>query len=223
MLRKLLVLVLMAVLLVPVFLSIAESKKPEKLIFIHYKSGKVKKVGGGKCYKFEAKGAKLEIPKILTINPEVDESAIWAAASEWDSHTSAKLFEGYRIDSSANWDMDNPDGRNEFSFGDYPEEGVIAVTVIWGYFRGPEKKIIEFDVMFDTDYLWQNYPYNTTIWYMDLQNIATHEIGHGLGLDDLYRQACSEETMYGYSYYGEIKKRTLEDGDIKGLQKLYGV
>jgi len=29
-------------------------------------------------------------------------------------------------------------------------------------------------------------------------------------------------TMYGYSDYGEIIKRTLEQPDITGLQTLYG-
>ena len=57
---------------------------------------------------------------------------------------------------------------------------------------------------------------------MDLQNIATHEIGHGLGLEDLYNVVCDQETMYGYSSKGEIKKRTLEQGDITGLQIMYG-
>jgi tryptophanase len=46
--------------------------------------------------------------------------------------------------------------------------------------------------------------------------------GHGVGLDDVYDTACSEVTMYGYSTYGEIKKRDLETPDIIGLQKLYG-
>jgi predicted Zn-dependent protease len=57
---------------------------------------------------------------------------------------------------------------------------------------------------------------------MDLRNIATHELGHAVGLADLYENACSEETMYGYSSEGETKKRDLNDGDITGLQQLYG-
>ncbi|NIP29559.1 MAG: peptidase M10A and M12B matrixin and adamalysin, partial [Candidatus Dadabacteria bacterium] len=64
--------------------------------------------------------------------------------------------------------------------------GVIAVTVIWGYFSGPPsiREIVEFDVLFDTDFTWGNATVNPTL--MDLQNIATHEIGHGAGLGDLY-------------------------------------
>lgn len=56
---------------------------------------------------------------------------------------------------------------------------------------------------------------------MDFENIATHELGHSVGLDDLYEDKCSEQTMYGYADDGETKKRNLEAGDITGIQKLY--
>ena len=56
---------------------------------------------------------------------------------------------------------------------------------------------------------------------MDFENIARHELGHAVGLGDLYNDACSEQTMYGYSENGETKKQTLESGDIAGIQKLY--
>ena len=57
---------------------------------------------------------------------------------------------------------------------------------------------------------------------MDVQDIATHEIGHTLVLNDLYQSQNYYQTMYGYSDYGETYKRTLESGDIAGLQVLYG-
>ena len=56
---------------------------------------------------------------------------------------------------------------------------------------------------------------------MDFQNIATHELGHAVGMGDLYTDPCSEQTMYGYATNGETKKRTLESGDITGLNILY--
>ena len=56
---------------------------------------------------------------------------------------------------------------------------------------------------------------------MDFDNIATHELGHSVGMADLYTNGCSEQTMYGYATYGETKKRSLEDGDINGVRKLY--
>jgi len=221
----------------------------EKAIFIHYREGFAKpgtecgngvceqsenpkncpadckakeKEGGPKCYGFLSKGAKLKSVESLTINPALDSAIILNSASEWDLYTTATLFNGYTIDSTANWDIETPDGRNEFSYGNYPQEGVIAVTVVWGYFSGPPfaREIVEFDVMFDIDFTWGDATVNLAV--MDLQNIATHEIGHGAGLDDVYEDTCSAVTMYGYSDYGETQKRTLETPDITGIQKLYG-
>lgn len=221
----------------------------EKAIFIHYRKGFAKppcnndgvcdpdegsscagckkaggKEKGPKCYGFLSKEAKLKSVEDLTIHPDLDSTAIVNSASEWDSNTSAALFGDNTIDPTANWDSETPDGRNEFSFGNYPQEGVIAVAIVWGYFSGPPKtrEIVEFDVMFDTDFTWGDAAIDDPM-VMDLQNIATHEIGHGAGLDDIYDEACREVTMYGYSEYGETKKRTLEAPDITGIQKLYGM
>ncbi len=212
----------------------------ERIVFIHYKKGFAKPpwAGGGKkpkepaCYDFLGKRVKWqELPADYVIDPDNPDgltedfviSAISAGAEEWDFHTSADLFGTYSIDYESSWDSDAPDGRNELLFGDYPEEGVIAVAVVWGYFSGPPslREIIEFDVLFDTDYRWGDATVNLSV--MDLQNIATHEIGHGAGLDDIYDNVCSEVTMYGYSDYGEIIKRDLEQPDITGIQKLYGL
>jgi predicted Zn-dependent protease len=58
---------------------------------------------------------------------------------------------------------------------------------------------------------------------MDLQNIATHELGHAVGMADIYTTSSQEVTMYGYSTEGETKKRSLETPDIIGLEKMYGL
>jgi len=54
-----------------------------------------------------------------------------------------------------------------------------------------------------------------------VQNIATHELGHSLCLDDLYGTADSEKTMHGFADTGETKKRTLEAEDIAGIRYIY--
>jgi hypothetical protein len=56
---------------------------------------------------------------------------------------------------------------------------------------------------------------------MDFENIVTHELGHSVGLDDLFTEACSEETMYGFAAEGKINKRTLDGGGITGIIDLY--
>ncbi len=199
----------------------------ERIVFIHYANGKV--VASAKapsCYKLL--GVKWKsLPISYVVNPEVEAivpGAVFTSNETWDTATSKELFnDSYSLDATANWDGDYPDGRNEYSMGNYPQSGVIAVTVIWtGVPIGSKgKQIIEFDVMFDKDFTWGDAALNPTV--MDLQNIAVHESGHGVGLGDIYSLNCSEVTMYGYSGYGETKKRTLEQPDISGLQKIYGL
>ena len=119
-------------------------------------------------------------------------------------------------------DTISPDGKNEVLFGDIISEGSIAVTITWYETRGPpqSRDIVEWDQVYDVvDYGWSDgTPYEED--KMDFANIATHELGHALGLghpDD----SCTEETMYGYASEGEVKKRDLNYGDITGIQALY--
>ncbi len=220
----------------------------EKIVYIHYKKGYGKPdgtpgIGPEKedegYYKLLAKGAMWKTLNVTYVinatNPYgLSEAfitdAIFLSAEEWDNHTGIELFNNtYTVDNTANWDgwADSVrDSRNEISFGNYPQEGVIAVAVIWGRFGGPpsQREILEFDIMFDTDFTWGNATdeNNADLQIMDLQNIATHELGHGVGLGDLYNTKTSKETMHGYSSYGDIEKRDLYLGDIAGIQYLYG-
>jgi len=250
---SLICLIIVVSVFIPV-ISIAFARKPdrgplEKIVYIHYKKGYGKPpgtpgVGPDKDDGDEDEGyykllgAKWkETPVDYVIDPDNQDglteefivSTITASVNEWDEHTSIDLFGSYIVDDDSSWDDDAPDGRNELVFGDYPQDGVIAVCIVWGYFRGASGKgvIVEFDIMFDTDYTWGDAgeTSETTLGdtdVMDLQNIATHELGHGVGLADLYDDAASEETMYGYSTWGETKKRTLYFGDQAGIQELYG-
>ncbi|MEM4625407.1 MAG: matrixin family metalloprotease [Candidatus Pacearchaeota archaeon] len=249
---KLLVLVILTLLILPIYASAEEIKSAsfseisfvvpnikvektfrlmpgslQKTVFIHYANNRKDVIKNQPCYKLL--GSKWEkLPITYVVHPDlenIDPNAIYSAAETWDSATSKELFDNSVIfDSNANWDSEAPDGRNELSLGNYPQENVIAVTVIWtGIPIGSKKRqIIEFDILFDTDFRWGDAEIDGSS-VMDLQNIATHELGHGLGLADVYTSSCSEVTMYGYSSYGEIKKRTLEKPDITGLQRLYGI
>ena len=76
-------------------------------------------------------------------------------------------------------------------------------------------------MLFNEHYMWGDAAINPSL--MDLQNIATHELGHSIGLGDIYTTTCSAVTMFGYSDNGETSKRTLEQPDITGLQKMYGI
>ena len=129
-------------------------------------------------------------------------SALADAKAEWQTYTSKKLFNDFTTGSGIAGVRDN---KNLITFGNYPQNGVIAVTYTW--YNPGTKLAVESDILFDTDFSW-----GTTgdASLMDVQNIATHEMGHTLGLSDLYTDSCNSVTMYGYSTEGDIEKRTLE-------------
>ncbi len=219
----------------------------ERIVFVHYArpGGKPDKPGkppkeaecngflGAKWKDLGETGLNYVVdPAYSGLTDDLVADAAYLGAEEWDSWTGAELFNdgSPTVVSNGSFDTDAPDGRNELVFAQYDEPGVIAVTIVWGYFRGrpSDRRIIEFDILFDTDFIWGDADLTETTdpedptAVMDLQNIAIHELGHGVGLDDVYEDACSEVTMYGYSDYEETKKRTLADPDITGIQELYG-
>ena len=205
----------------------------EKIEFIHYKKDFAKPEAAKapkapSCYKFltPTKVRWKTLPVNYVINPTnpqgLDEgfitSTIFISAETWDASTSKELMnDAYTVNYTATYGVQNY--VNAITFGNYPTAGVIAVTTVW--YNPATKSIVEFDLMFDTDWTWGDATVNSTV--MDLQNIATHELGHGVGLDDIYSTTCTAVTMYGYSSYGEISKRSLEQPDITGLQKMYGI
>ncbi|MFH0836128.1 MAG: matrixin family metalloprotease [Candidatus Micrarchaeota archaeon] len=183
------------------------------------------------CYGFLANGAKWKTVEPYLVNPQntagldegfvflnlFDDIAKWEAAAGTDI-----LGNPFVSNETLEADFYSPDGLNEVYFGDVADNGAIAITVVWGIFSGPpsQRKLIEWDQVYDqVDYPWSA---SGEAGKMDFENIATHELGHSIGLNDLYTGECSEQTMYGYADYGETNKRTLEAGDITGVQQLYG-
>jgi hypothetical protein len=234
---------LLALITVFVILAIAAStvlaepkeKEPiDKITFIHYKDGTIKETGKGalgqgpSCYKLMGiKWNSLSINYVInpsTQNTKLVTDAIPAATSEWDSHTNAHLFGTYSIDPNAQWESgSSPDYKNSYVFGYISNTNIIAVTNVW--YTRYDRQIVDYDVLFNTYYTWKDCEKTscTSSTDMDLQDIATHETGHGLGLDDIYQSTCKYVTMFGYASAGEMIKRDLAQPDITGLQKLYGV
>lgn len=113
------------------------------------------------------------------------------------------------------------DSENQVSFGDL-DTGTIAVTIFWGTFSGPtfSRQIVAWDQIYNTDFSWTTDALLETS-KMDFQNIATHELGHAMGLADIYDSSCSTVTMFGYGVKGETQKRDLTSADITGINLLY--
>lgn len=212
---------------------------------IHYKKGFTHKLNhnpgnkGAKtsCYSFLSSGAKWKGVETWLVNPlnarGLDGNFVLnnlsANVSKWEDATDGVidgagldvLGEGATTSAVLVADTVSPDGQNEVYFADVSHAGAIAVTIVWGIFQGPPfaRELVEWDQVYDdVDFDWSA---AGEAGKMDFENIATHELGHSVGLADLYDQTCSEETMYGYADFGETKKRDLNAGDITGMNKLY--
>lgn len=156
----------------------------------------------------------LTIPGTLGVDSAVD--SLELSTEEWDQHTAGNLFiNSPMLDSFKSVSFEYPDFDNVIIFWDL-DSGTIGVTNIWYYTSTGE--IVDWDMIFNTDYTWGDADLGD---YMDFQNIATHELGHSLGLKDLYSRKCSSMTMFGYSGYNDISKRSLEPDDISSLLKVY--
>lgn len=114
---------------------------------------------------------------------------------------------------------------NEVSKRDIGDDSFLMETTRWV----TGETIVEFDITVNTN---SAVPWSTSgaANYYDMQNVATHEIGHALYAGDIYFASDVQEvyqsewlnvTMYGYVAKGETKKRSLHQDDIDGFLVAY--
>lgn len=160
------------------------------------------------------------------------EDAVIESFATWDSVEEANIKFIYKTTTSLepSWDQfAAPDGYNVVGWDDLNslDPNAIGITVVWYYrYVKGEKIIYECDTVLNSnkEYLWTcTESITDTLFYydVDVQNIMTHEAGHWLMLDDMYYDEASEQTMYGYADQAELKKRSLEEGDIAGIKAIY--
>lgn len=205
----------------------------EGYAFIHYKKGFARPSGsGGKtspCYGFLSKGAKWKAVEPYIVNAfntdgldhDFVKANLAANIGKWETAAGKDIL-GNMVEGVVDGaDFSSMDNKNEVYFADIDSPGAIGITVVWGVFYGPvwQRVLLEWDQVYDDfDFDWSATGESDK---MDFENIATHELGHSVGLADLYETSCLEQTMYGYANDGETKKRSLESGDIAGVKELY--
>jgi len=204
------------------FLFIDNKKSPAKPDGTPGNGNKKTKTGEtSTCYTLIAKGASWKTTEPYMIGAGIDGTLTAASLDAWDSQVEFDIFGSEQAGTPNGADSISPDNKNEVMFENLGSTNTIAYTITWGIFFGPpsQRELVEWDAVFNSDYPFGNADDPSGV--MDYQNIATHEFGHALGLTHP-SDTCLEETMYRYAGFDETKKRTLEAGDIAGLNKLYG-
>src|SRR5574341_643518 len=139
--------------------------------------------------------------------------AVKQSLEAWDSITGVELYDNNpTINNRARASTAKPDYKNVITWAGIGDPGIVAMASMWSYTATNE--------LIDTDMIFNTY-YSGGIGRgdaMDIQNVATHESGHWTGLNDLYDPIYGAMTMYGYTTYGEVIRRSLEPGDIAGAQ-----
>jgi hypothetical protein len=215
----------------------------EGYAIVHYKKGNARtgsaKPASSQCYTYMASGAKWKgTPEPWLVNATSTENLshefvfnnLVADIEKWEDATDGVINGVKSVDvlgagtlttTPLEADETAPDNLNEVYFGSIEDSSAIAVTIVWGIFGGSPKsrQLVEWDMIFDqVDFDWSAIG---EAGKMDFENIATHELGHSIGLGDLYNASCQDETMYGYASEGDTNKRTLHSGDIAGMNALY--
>lgn len=213
--------------------AVVDGVEVEGYIFVHKKDAAAKNGAAqnkaSTCYAYFASGAKWKVVEPWIVNPTnaaglnstlvlgklATDIGTWEIAAGRDI-----LGTGNATSATLSADSTAPDGLNEVYFAGIDSPGTIAVTTVWGIFSGPavNRRLVEWDQVYDDiDFGWS---FSGEAGKMDFENIATHELGHAIGMGHP-SDSCTEETMYRFASSGETKKRTLNVGDINGIRGLY--
>lgn len=169
------------------------------------------------------------------------QQAITAAANAWDNAVSSNLFaDGTTVKIDSRKAVDSPFSarprRDGYSVHGWKKFGncFVAYNRWWssGAKVGGYYSLTESDTWYNLDYQWTtNLNIAKTTCKVDLTSVSLHELGHSIGLDDIY------STYYGGTLspkdprtkdYEQVMnlyngpQRTLGNGDKYGVQKLYG-
>ncbi len=96
-----------------------------------------------------------------------------------------------------------------------PSYGQNALGITWTSYDPQSGKIYDADTHYNPGYTWSTSGSPTAI---DAQSVATHEIGHQLGLDHSPIQTA---TMFYATGQGDTSQRSLDADDMKGVCYLY--
>ena len=139
-------------------------------------------------------------------------AAIGAAFDAWDGAIGGNYFDVQRDDAAPA--APSKDGVNVVGWAKLRPKNTLAAA--WTYTDAATGRVLQADVFFNTGHSWGVLSGCNAAAAFDIQNIATHEVGHVLALEHV-SDTAKVATMYPSAPSGEIKKRTLTAGDVAGV------
>ncbi len=140
-------------------------------------------------------------------------AAIRRSLANWDAGITGDYFD-YRPNDAAP-ERPGMDGTNVIGWARIVPKQVLAAA--WVYTSTPANRVLQADIFYNISHTWGDLgscsPSSSAF---DVENIGTHEVGHILGLAH-WSDAEKMATMYPSAPSGEIKKRSLTDGDKAGV------
>lgn len=163
-----------------------------------------------------AKGGLLNQSGEILITPDSDpQAALTAAMNTWNSvaSTTARFLP---LDVRPNKAFAG-DGQNSLSFEDSEETRSVvgSAIAITGVITRYDGSIVDTDIYFSP-----SYTFSTTrfVGSIDLQEIATHELGHALGAQ---HSNLFSSTMFPFADFEQTFRRQLSDDDIAFVCSVY--
>jgi len=141
------------------------------------------------------------------------EAAVHAAFEAWNA-ASANVqydFAGYLPQGAQQYD-----GKNVvyWAYDNWPYDPTLA-AMTFRYYDTSNGRLLDADTVFNG----VKYSWSVDGSGYDIENSATHEVGHIGGLG---HSTDPEATMYAKTQAGETKKRTLAADDVAGIEAIYG-
>lgn len=147
------------------------------------------------------------------------DAIVQSGFSQYSQATGGKV--NFILGANTNVSRSRFDGQNVITWGRLGS-GSLGITYVWYY--PSTGNLAEVDTVMNSRYKWSlsNQDACADNKTYDAKNIMTHELGHWMGLNDMYDASLfNDATMYGYGSLGEVKKNTLTTGDKMGIFNIY--
>lgn len=151
-------------------------------------------------------------------------SAIVAASNTWDAASNQNLFaDSGLVTADSLVTADRYDRKNTINWKPFITNcnalgyarTYYSSAKVDGYYSA-----LESDLVLNSNYNWRTDSINKRD--IDVQSVLLHEMGHTLGLGDLYNKADYTYDTQQVMHYYSGEKRNLGNGDKTGIWKLYG-